>query len=1047
MKEIFLVPYAHLDTQWRWEYPTTIGKYIRNTMEKNLRLFKKYPGYRFNFTGARRYGMMKEYYPELFEEVKRLIAEKRWNPAGTCLDETDALIPSSESLIRNILYGDRWQMTELGRSSRDYMIPDCFGFPSNMPTLMAHCAVSGFSSQKLTWGSAVGIPFDLGIWKGPDGSGIVSALNPCAYVSKIVLPVQKSPARMERLNRLGEKNGIWKSFQYYGVGDIGGAPGGRSVRMALKSIGKSVGKDRDITVRQGSPDDFFFRITEEEKGRMDSYEGDFLLTNHSAGSITSAAIMKRWNRKNEQLAFAAEEAAVVAMLADGAPYPEQKISAAWPLVIGSQMHDILPGTSTPEAYEYSWNDEVIALKTWTNIIEDSARAIAPHVPGEGSILLYNPLGTSRSATVDLLLPPENLPGPGLVSMKNGRGEIYPAYLHDGRDTRFLTFCPTLPPSSWTRFELVPPENGEPVPVEDPVVFKHTGSGYELENRRYRLRLSPKGALVSVFAREPGKELLAKPLAWEFQRELPRMFPAWNMEWDDREKPPFLRIEEGDEVMVLENNPLRVKLHVLKKLRSSTLIREISLSSGGETVEILERIDWREQGCSLKAAFHTTMDNPDFTCNWETSRIKREVNNSKVFEMPSRLWADLSEGSSGLSVLEDSKYGWDHPEPSVLRLTLLFTPAVRWNNGFRDQKYQDWGDHTIRYALYAHNGDWRKTDVHGRAFNQPVHSFLVSREDRMKKGEFSSLFSLSSEQFALMAVKKREDDHAVVIRLCERHGRKGEGRIDFSLSVLSVEELNGLEETLGPVDFDGRGFSFEIEGSAVKTFSVHLEALPATQPDLQKYPDLPFNCRLVGYNHEKSEALLPGEIVPSAVEAGDITFPLAAGSEMNALLCDGQTIAVEEGFNTFSLLASAAADCHGIFQWLDSSGSVLSEERHHIPGIRDSVGQWDRRIWKKEPKHQQRMGRDYFWFNKCIGVEKGYIHRKRLEWFSTHTHSEGEDQYYRYGHLYNLSLPVPRGAATLRLPGGDDRIFVHSAVQHRRNLELKNIRLLTDKYDF
>lgn len=122
-KEIFLIPYSHLDTQWRWEYPTTIKKYIKNTLEENLYLFDKYPDHRFNFTGALRYSMMKEYYPVQFEKAKKIIDEGRWFFAGTSLEETDALVPSVESMIRNILYGDRWAKNHLGTSSRDLL---CF---------------------------------------------------------------------------------------------------------------------------------------------------------------------------------------------------------------------------------------------------------------------------------------------------------------------------------------------------------------------------------------------------------------------------------------------------------------------------------------------------------------------------------------------------------------------------------------------------------------------------------------------------------------------------------------------------------------------------------------------------------------------------------------------------------------------------------------------------------------------------------------------------------------------------------------------------------
>jgi len=196
-KIFFLIPYSHLDTQWRWEFPTTIKKYIKRTLEKNIYLFEKYPEHRFNFTGAIRYAMMKEYYPDLFQKVKTYIHEGRWNFVGTCLDETDALIPSVESMIRNILYGDRWAKEELGKSSRDYVIPDCFGFPCNMPSVLRHCGIRGFSTQKLTWGSAVGIPFEIGIWKGPDGSELVCALNPGAYNSHLLRPIYKNKKRLK----------------------------------------------------------------------------------------------------------------------------------------------------------------------------------------------------------------------------------------------------------------------------------------------------------------------------------------------------------------------------------------------------------------------------------------------------------------------------------------------------------------------------------------------------------------------------------------------------------------------------------------------------------------------------------------------------------------------------------------------------------------------------------------------------------------------------------------------------------------------------------
>src|SRR5689334_23512080 len=48
---LYVVGYAHLDTQWRWEYPRVINEYLPKTMHDNFALFEKYPNYIFNFSG------------------------------------------------------------------------------------------------------------------------------------------------------------------------------------------------------------------------------------------------------------------------------------------------------------------------------------------------------------------------------------------------------------------------------------------------------------------------------------------------------------------------------------------------------------------------------------------------------------------------------------------------------------------------------------------------------------------------------------------------------------------------------------------------------------------------------------------------------------------------------------------------------------------------------------------------------------------------------------------------------------------------------------
>lgn len=149
-KVLFTVAYAHLDTQWRWDYQRTIKDYIWPTMVDNFRLFEKYPHYVFNLSGANRYRMMKEYYPEEYEKVKSYVAKKRGFPAGSSMEENDVMAPSFESIVRQILSGTNYFKKEFGLSSREYILPDCFGFPASLPSILAHCGLKGFSTQKLS---------------------------------------------------------------------------------------------------------------------------------------------------------------------------------------------------------------------------------------------------------------------------------------------------------------------------------------------------------------------------------------------------------------------------------------------------------------------------------------------------------------------------------------------------------------------------------------------------------------------------------------------------------------------------------------------------------------------------------------------------------------------------------------------------------------------------------------------------------------------------------------------------------------------------------
>ena len=213
-KVLYTIGYAHLDTEWNWEYPTTINQYLKNTMEDNFRLFEKYPDYVFNFTGSRRYKMMKEYFPESYKKVADYIKQGRWYVSGSSVDEGEVNISSSESVLRQVLYGNLYFRREFNKESVDYMLPDCFGFVATMPQVWNHAGLLGFSTQKLTWRSANGVPFNVGVWEGPDGKGLLAALNATNYTGRVVPRLDKDSTWNARLQDNISKFGVSFDYRY-----------------------------------------------------------------------------------------------------------------------------------------------------------------------------------------------------------------------------------------------------------------------------------------------------------------------------------------------------------------------------------------------------------------------------------------------------------------------------------------------------------------------------------------------------------------------------------------------------------------------------------------------------------------------------------------------------------------------------------------------------------------------------------------------------------------------------------------------------------------
>jgi alpha-mannosidase len=845
---LYVVPYAHLDTQWRWEFPQTISQFLLKTLRVNFDYIDKYPHYVMNWSGANRYRLMKEYYPNDYARMKTYVEAGRWFPTGSSVEEGDVNLPSAEGIFRQFLYGNTYFRAEFGKASAEYMIPDCFGFPASLPTLLNHAGIKGFSTQKLNaaWQPAPkvggpsspeqtpeGIPFNVGRWYGPDGSVVIAALNPGSYGSEVFTDLSKytppqkpvvltdqqkatlnprqqraltnPPTEQDWPKRIaldGQVTGVFADYHYVGTGDVGGAAPEDSIRILEATV------DKKSVVLPGDPnpqpvgngpvhviiataDQMFRDIKPDETSRMPTWTGDLELINHSAGSLTSEAFHKKMVVANEVLADSAEKASVAAAMLGARPYPQKRLDDAWMLALGGHFHDTAAGTATPRAYQFAWNDDLIVANQFAGVLTDATESIAASLDtsGQGTpLVVFNNLNIPREDVVSAKLAA----GMSDAHIVDSTGAEVPSQTAAGK----ITFLAKAPSAGYTVFHIVPGLS------KSTSTLKVSTSS--LENARYKVTVNPSGDVSSVFDKQLNKELLSAPIRLAISNDTPKQWPAWNMDFDQEQAAPRAYVDGPADIKIIEKGPVRVALQVTRKAENSTFVQTISLAAGsaGDRVEFGNSIDWRGLASNVKAVFPLAASNPNATYNWEVGTVQRPNAFDRQFEVASHRWIDLTDksGSFGATILTGAKNASDKRDDNTIRLTLLRSPGIQPGRngapgGYNDQANQDWGHHDFTFGLTGHSGDWRsgQTDWQGYRLNDPLVAFATTSHPG-SLGKTFSLVKVSDPRIRVLALKKAETTEETILRLVELDGKPARNvQIAFPSPIASFRQVDAQEQ--------------------------------------------------------------------------------------------------------------------------------------------------------------------------------------------------------------------------------------------------------------
>jgi alpha-mannosidase len=732
--------HAHLDTAWLWPLEESRRK-ARRTFATQVRLADEYPEHVFVASQAQHYAWIQEDDPALWDDVRERVDRGQIVPVGGTWIEPDCNLPSGESLARQLLYGQRFFERELGRRCTELWQPDVFGYTGQLPQLMREAGMTRFLTQKLSWNRFNPPEHHTFTWQGLDGSEVLTHFPPAdTYNAEVtVAELRRSVREYKDHDRSRE------SLLVFGHGDGGGGPT-RDMLERLRRARDLRGLPRtDLRTAEA-----FFDRLEADAGELRTVVGELYFEYHR-GTYTSQAALKRGNRRCEALLHDAEMLAAVAARLGRAPYPREALAEAWRLLMVTQFHDILPGTSITEVNDRARRD----LAEVESIAERVVAASLAALGGGGDDAPVNTLPWPRREVV-------REPGGSLVVADAPAGGIGSV--------------------------------ADPATVTPARLERTADGGAVLENEHLRAVVTAGGAVASLLDKWSGREALSESgNRLELYEDLPNAWDAWDIDPFHLETradcPPAAGIAE-----VLED-PLRVEIVFEHEVGERSRLRQVvRLDAGARRLEFHTSADWHEEHKLLKVAFPLAVHASEATYETAFGAARRPTHFSTRhdlarFEVPGHRWADMSEHGFGVAVLTDSKYGYS-AHGDTLRISLLRAPKL-------PDPEADMGEHRFSYAVVAHAGGWQDAGIvrEARAFNAPMRWTTATPARPWAE-------VLDAPGLVLDTIKAAEDGDALVLRLYEAHGGRGRARLRLGLPFTEARRSNVLEDDVGPIDVDG-----------------------------------------------------------------------------------------------------------------------------------------------------------------------------------------------------------------------------------------------------
>ena len=662
------IGHAHIDTAWLWPMRETVRKCIR-TFASAVALMDDYPEYVFAASSAQHYAWIEERHPELFEKIADRVERGQWEPVGGMWVESDMNLPSGESLVRQIVFGQRYFEETFGRRCTEVWIPDVFGYPAGLPQVFALGGMDRFVTQKLSWNKQNVFPHSTFWWEGLDGTRVLTHFPPVDTYNAEVTPAEFG------FSVRNFKDHGWSidSLMPFGHGDGGGGPTREMVERSRR-LGRV---DSRATLELDTPSTMFERIERDiDRGApAPVWRGELYFEMHR-GTLTSQIKTKLGNRRCERLLVEAELwAATLGRSAD--------VDDLWKAVLTQQFHDILPGSSIAWVHE----DAERIFSEVEAELQTRIGELVTDVAGPGlSVANRADVAVAEVVVLDVALTGEQV-----------------QQLSDGRRAAHV---------SVPAFGVVPLV---PEPVADRVVLSDTS----MSNGRLAVRWDRAGNITSIIDLDHARELVPegeRAAVLELAVDHPVEYDAWDVEsWTRANGAPLTGLD-GVEVEVTETGPLVGRLRVRRVFGPSVSTVTYQLRAGCPQLDVHVELDWHHDEHLLSMAFPLDVRSDTATCDVQFGVVERPTHPSSPwdaakFEVCAHRFVDVAEPDFGVAIINDGRFGHG-----------LFDGAVRVSLA-RAANYPDpnadRGHHEVTLAVRPHGAGLADVRAAAARLNSPL----------------------------------------------------------------------------------------------------------------------------------------------------------------------------------------------------------------------------------------------------------------------------------------------------------------------------------------